>query len=91
MPFTLTHAHVSRSLTPGRHFDTTPHLHLLVKSNGAKYWIYRYVDNGKRRDLGLGRYPQTSIAEARAIANEYNLNRIDLWAGFLAAVAATYH
>lgn len=73
MPATLTHAQVSRPLQSGRYFDTTAHLHLLVKTNGTKYWVYRYVDNGKRRDLGLGRYPQVSLADARAIANEYNL------------------
>ncbi|MDN4016191.1 tyrosine-type recombinase/integrase [Zwartia panacis] len=73
MPSTLTHTHLSRSLQAGRYFDTTPHLHLLVKANGAKYWVYRFVDHGKRRDLGLGRYPQTTIAEARTKANDFNL------------------
>ena len=73
MPSTLTQTHLSLSLQAGRYFDTTPHLHLLVKANGAKYWVYRFVDLGKRRDLGLGRYPQTSVAEARTKANDFNL------------------
>jgi len=73
MPSQLTHATISRSMKPGRYFDTTPHLHLLVRPSGAKYWIFRYVDNRKRRDLSLGPYPEVSLAQARTQASEWNI------------------
>ena len=66
MPQTLTHAFISKPLAPKRYFDTTRGLHLYVKSSGAKYWVLRYTLNGKRRDYGLGAYPQASLADARA-------------------------
>ena len=37
----------------GRHADGGG-LHLLVKENGARSWVYRYMLKGKVRDMGLG-------------------------------------
>lgn len=39
---------------------------------GIGKWIFRYVSpiTGKRRDMGLGRYPEVSIRDARAAALE---------------------
>lgn len=68
----LTHAFISKNLEPGRYFDSTKRLHLFVKPNGSKYWVYRYTLRGNRRDLGLGSYPQISLAEARDRAAEWN-------------------
>jgi hypothetical protein len=41
-------------------------------SVGTEKWIFRYVSpiTGKRRDMGLGRYPEISIRDARAAALE---------------------
>jgi integrase len=61
----LTHAFISKPLTPGRYFDTTKGLHLFVKVNGRKYWIFRFTMAGKRHDLGLGPYPEVALAGAR--------------------------
>jgi len=36
----------------------------------AKSWVFRFQLDGKRRDMGLGPYPDISLAEARAKALE---------------------
>ena len=52
-------------------------LRLRVSRNGAKYWEQRIMFHGKRRDLGLGRFPEVSLAEARelAVANKRDARR----------------
>src|SRR4051795_6498510 len=40
-------------------------LRLIVRKSGAKSWILRYQLNHRRRDMGLGRYPETTLAMAR--------------------------
>ncbi len=44
---------------------------LRVQPSGSKAWIWRGTVNVRRRDLGLGRYPFVSLAEAREKAFEY--------------------
>ena len=44
---------------------------LRVSPSGSKQWIWRGTVRGKRRDLGLGGYPYTSLADARELAFEY--------------------
>ena len=43
---------------------------LKVAPGGSKSWVLRVVAKGRRRDIGLGGYPHTSIAEARDRAFE---------------------
>lgn len=38
---------------------------LVVKPSGAKSWVLRYQLNGRRRDMGLGPYPEVTLAAAR--------------------------
>ncbi|MFK7964318.1 MAG: Arm DNA-binding domain-containing protein, partial [Burkholderiaceae bacterium] len=42
----------------GLHSDTgregVPGLMLRVTEGGARYWVYRYAFEGKRRDMGIG-------------------------------------
>lgn len=41
-------------------------LHLLVHSNGSKYWQFRYRFSGKERPpLSLGKFPDLTLKEAR--------------------------
>lgn len=40
-------------------------LMLKVTAQGSKSWIYRYMKHGKDTWLGLGSYPDVSLAEAR--------------------------
>ncbi len=43
---------------------------LLVHSNGSKYWRLRYRFGGKEKMLALGKYPEVSLADARARRDE---------------------
>ena len=42
-----------KNAKPGSHVDGGG-LRLLVKDSGAKSWVYRFMLNGKTRDIGLG-------------------------------------
>lgn len=54
---------------PGRHGDGRG-LFLYVKPTGARSWVLRYQVQGRRRDLGLGPYPDVTLAMARERAAE---------------------
>lgn len=45
-------------------------LHLQVTKSGARSWILRATIGGKRRDLGLGGYPDVTLALAREKARD---------------------
>ena len=49
---------------PGKHVDGDG-LMLVVGPKGARSWIFRYQLNKKRRDMGLGRYPDVGLRRAR--------------------------
>lgn len=40
-------------------------MHLMVHTNGSKYWRLQYRFGGKQKMLALGVYPDISLAEAR--------------------------
>src|SRR3954454_21504598 len=40
-------------------------LYLRIATTGAKSWVFRFQIEGKRRDMGLGPYPDVSLARAR--------------------------
>jgi integrase len=40
-------------------------LHLAVSTSGSRSWVARIMINGKRRDIGLGPYPDIGLADAR--------------------------
>jgi integrase len=66
MPSAFDYQTLKNLAIPGRHTDPlTPGLHLWVKPNLKKYWIYRYTLNGKRHNIGLGSFPTVSIKDAR--------------------------
>jgi len=61
---------VVKNAKPGRHADGAG-LHLLVKESGARSWVYRFMLNGKSRDIGLGAAAgpdAISLADARDAA-----------------------
>ena len=69
----LTVSKLNSRLAPGRYHDGRgTGLNVLVKKSGAKFWVQRYTVRGKRHDLGLGSYPNVSLADARqkAIQNK---------------------
>ena len=43
---------------PAGTYDDGRGLRLIVRPSGARSWIVRYQLNGKRRDMGLGRWPR---------------------------------
>lgn len=45
-------------------------LYLQVSPNGTKCWIFRYAIRGKTRDMGLGGYPEVSLAKARELRDQ---------------------
>src|SRR5215471_1611184 len=49
----------------GCHWVGPRRLYLLVSTSLRASWIYRYQDNGKKHDHGLGPYPDVSLADAR--------------------------
>lgn len=48
-------------------------LRLVVSNSGAKKWVLRVTINGKRREMGLGSYPDVGLADARAKATASRL------------------
>lgn len=64
-----------RNAKSGRHADGGG-LHLLVKASGARSWVYRFMLNGKSRDVGLGSAAgpdALSLAKARDAATALRL------------------
>jgi integrase len=69
----------AKGAAPGLHPDGDG-LYLHVGANGSKSWVFRYRFGGRRRDMGLGRYPLFSIKDARDEANKHRrllYDRID--------------
>ena len=64
----LSHLKV-KSLEPGKHFDGQG-LMLVKHRKDIGKWMLRLVVAGKRREMGLGRWPDVSIAEARERASD---------------------
>jgi len=79
-----------KNAKPGRHADGDG-LHLLVKQSGASSWVYRFMLEGKARDVGLSRCAEAiellrrsggeelTLAQARDVAAIY---RMKVKAGF---------
>lgn len=63
----LTSVKVKTITKPGMHCDGNG-LYLNVTKTGSRSWVHRIMIDGRRRDLGLGGYPATGLAEARALA-----------------------
>lgn len=55
---------------PGKYEDGGG-LRLVVSDAGAKKWVLRFTIDGRRREMGLGSYPDVGLAEAREKATEY--------------------
>lgn len=51
---------------PGLHFvGGVPGLALQVSPTGGRSWVLRAMVGGKRRDMGLGGFPEVTLADAR--------------------------
>lgn len=45
-------------------------LYLSIAKSGTASWLFRYMDHGKAKSVGLGGYPSTSLQKAREKAQE---------------------
>jgi integrase len=62
---------VAKLKTPGLRFvGHIAGLALCVSETGARSWILRVTVGGKRRDMGLGPFPEVSLAEAKEKARK---------------------
>lgn len=65
---------VSKLKTPGLHaVGGVDGLYLQVASTDSRSWILRLTVAGKRRDMGLGSFPEVSLADAREEARKARL------------------
>src|SRR6266513_230316 len=56
----------AKRTTRPRKLSDTGGLHLLVATNGGRYWRFSYRFRGKQKTLALGVYPDVGLAKARA-------------------------
>lgn len=47
-----------------------PGLHMRITESGARGWVLRAVVGAKRRDIGLGGFPEVTLSDARAAARK---------------------
>jgi integrase len=66
----LTALRVQRETKVGLHPDGGG-LYLRVTASGGKFWVLRYMLEGKAREMGLGAVHSVSLAEARQKALDY--------------------
>ena len=60
----------SPKLKPGRYSDGGG-LYLYVRPSGRRSWVLRIAIDGRRRDIGLGPFPDLSLSVARKLAAEH--------------------
>jgi hypothetical protein len=68
----LTEDQVARAKAHLKHYKLTDSggLYLFVYSSGGKAWRYDYVLDGRKETVGLGQYPDLSLARARELHAE---------------------
>ena len=65
----LSAVEVRRLVTPGFYaVGGVSGLHLRINDGDGRSWILRAVVNGKRRDIGLGGFPDVPLSTAREVA-----------------------
>lgn len=69
---------ISRLCKPGFHaVGTVPGLLLQVTPTGARTWVLRVMVGTKRRHIGLGGYPETTLAMAHEKARQARAQIVD--------------
>lgn len=61
----LTAVEVKSRTKVGRHADGDG-LYLNIAKGGSKSWVFLWMKDGKRSEMGLGSYPTVSLADARS-------------------------
>lgn len=72
----LTAMAIAKTTKPGRYGDGGG-LYFLVGAHGGRSWVFRFKIGKRERAMGLGPYPEVSLADARAKAAECRRLRID--------------
>lgn len=67
---------VENLIEPGTYEDGDG-LRLVVKATGRKSWLLRFQLAGRRREMGLGSYPEVSLKSARLDASSKRRQLID--------------
>lgn len=64
---------VCRALAPGKQLTVGRGLMLVADRDGHRRWIFRFSSpiTGKRRDMGLGPFPEVALAAARTSADAH--------------------
>ncbi len=63
--------HVKRLMAPGMHaVGTVAGLHLQVTGTGARSWVLKVRIGGRRREMGLGGFPDVTLATAHQKARD---------------------
>lgn len=57
------------SAKPGKHADGNG-LYLIVSPTGSRKWVFRYMRDGRAREMGLGGATGANLAQARTKALE---------------------
>jgi integrase len=71
MTIKLEYQIVKNLKSPGRYTDALVRgLHVWVKPNLTKYWIFRFTHQGKQQNISLGAFPTLSVADARLKAQQ---------------------
>lgn len=62
-----------KSLTDAKPHRVDKCLYIRVSDSGHKRWVFRWRDrtNSRLRDMGLGSFPDVSLADAKAAASEH--------------------
>lgn len=58
------------NLTEPGTYEDGDGLRLVVKATGRKSWVLRFQLNGKRREMGLGGFPEVGLKDARLAAGD---------------------
>jgi len=61
---------IARLTDPGLYSDGG-NLYFRIAPGGARGWIFRFAINGRTRDMGLGAFPEISLAAARKLAGKF--------------------
>lgn len=64
----LTSSYIKTNLTEGRYSDGR-NLYLTVNHNGAKSWVFMWVEQGRRREMGLGSFTGAGRATALGLTD----------------------
>jgi integrase len=65
----LTALKIKKTKAPGLYGDGK-NLYLRIAPGGSKSWVFRYMIDGRAREMGLGSLDDASLAEARDLARE---------------------